>query len=384
MPSITALILAIVYALVLVHASTNAYSDAAALDARNSFAHLRTDHDELTLTDTVLLASVDGMFHAVNRTNGRIKWSMHPATHLQSSTDQPRPPLHNLVRSVHLHRDDDTDDADYDAEETYIIEPQSGQIFVLPPGASQTTPLEKLPFTIPKLVDISPFRLPVNGEQRMFLGRKETSLITLDIDTGAVVAIYDANSCVWNEKHHKASRSPSSHSAEEDDDEDNTTSLYDPYSDTFRPPITPPRREVIIGRTDYHLSVHVDGKGIIQTLTFSVYGPNNIDRDRQERWIKSPDGRYVQPLPDGRLFFFEPRGNKTELSEWVLPFPKPMYVSPVFLTSTRASTSPPAHPTRTPQRGYVRRITSSSIPSISSNPLPALPLTPGTLPRPAI
>lgn len=305
--------------------SVNALPDGSALDSRASFGHLRAEAstlEDLVLTDTVLLASIDGQFHAVNRTNGAIKWTMDPSAKTHLSSD-PRPPLHNLVRSVHLQREDDIDGSE---EETYIIEPQSGQLYVLPPGASQTTPLEKLPFTVPKLVDLSPFRLLVNGEQRMFLGRKETSLITLDIDTGAVVAMYDANSCLWDEKTHRPSARASSRnsmSVQVDGEDDAETSLYDPYSDTFRRSRAP-RREVVIGRTDYHISVVIDGKGIVQTLTFSVYGPNNVDRDSQERWAKSPDGRYVQPLPDGRLFFFEPRGNRTELSQWVLQLGKPM------------------------------------------------------------
>lgn len=164
----------------------------------------------------------------------------------------------------------------------------------------------------------------------MFLGKKETSLITVDIDTGAVVSVYDSNSCIWDERLQKKESSkedPEDFDADLDFESDETslTSPNVPLRSSTRSRIT--RREVVIGRTDYHLSVHVDGKGVIQTLTYSVYGPNNIDKDRQERWQTSPDGRYVQPLPDGRLFFFEKSTEgKTELSQWVLPFPKPMYV----------------------------------------------------------
>lgn len=273
----------------------------------------RIGGEEPILSDTVLLASIDGKFHALNRTTGQVKWTMHKPK--SASGRDGEPPLYSLVRSQHGVLEDD--EIDSGGDETYIIEPQSGEVWVLPPGSSQTTPLEKLAFTVPQLVDMSPSSLIVNGERRDFIGSKETSLITLDIDTGEVIAIDDARSCVW----------PREKDNQGDAEELDGTSLYDPfdedstldYSNTHPYPPTPPRT-IIIGRTDYHLSVGINRR--MQRLSFSVYGPNNIDRHYQEKWTKSRDGRYLQPLPDGRVFSFRPMQEAVSSFEWIMPFPR--------------------------------------------------------------
>jgi hypothetical protein len=86
----------------------------------------------LHLEDTVLLASVDGRFHAVNRTNGRAIWSMQddqdskPSQHL----------LHNLIRTDHNLQSSDA--SEIEEQELYIIEPQSGDIFILPAASGES------------------------------------------------------------------------------------------------------------------------------------------------------------------------------------------------------------------------------------------------------
>lgn len=80
---------------------------------------------DLRLLDTVLLASVDGKFHAVNRTNGRSIWSMEDDTEVGTSQGL----LHNLVRTDHNLAS--TEVLESESQELYIIEPQSGDIFIL-------------------------------------------------------------------------------------------------------------------------------------------------------------------------------------------------------------------------------------------------------------
>lgn len=293
------------------------------LNVRSSLMQRRAEaaDDRLVLSDTVLVASIDGKFHALNRTTGRVKWSMHkpPANIHSVDPSIKEPPIYNLVRS--LHRDPPADDnEDVGTEETYIIEPQSGEIFVLPPGAASSAPLEKLPFTVPKLVDLSPFRLQVHNEHRMFLGRKETSFITLDLDTGDVISIDDTDSCIWKER---SIQDSARYRPDEGIDRKSYYELFD--EDSSDAPSRKPslRREIVIGRTDYYLTVRTDGQRVYQRLKFSVYGPNSADRDLQERWIQPLDGRYLQPLPDGRVFSFRPRDEEYHSFEWFVPFPKP-------------------------------------------------------------
>lgn len=135
-----------------------------------------TDYD---LLDIVLLASVDGKFHALTRGSGHTLWSM---SSFATTTSVSAPAsLAPLVRTSHTpFMDEDSDD-----HETYIIEPQSGDIYVLSDPAS---PLQRFPFSAQELVDMSPFTSS-NGEQtRVFVGRKETSLLLIELETGRIKA----------------------------------------------------------------------------------------------------------------------------------------------------------------------------------------------------
>lgn len=177
-------------------------------DARNSVTSLQhyssTPHrhvrdvvrsDELHLLDTVLLASVDGRFHALNRSTGRPLWNMEaPLANPMN--------LEPLVRTQHTGlRTGDAGDIDVEGFdlpfETYIIEPQSGNIYLNPSDAKRDEPLQRLPFSMAQLVDMSPFRF---DDQRTFVGKKRTSLISLDLRSGEVLEILDPEQCSWGDE----------------------------------------------------------------------------------------------------------------------------------------------------------------------------------------
>lgn len=143
--------------------------------------HVETSLKDLKLLDIVLVSTVDGKFHALNRTSGYTLWSMATSS---SSSHQGPSSLSPLVRTQHLDYDPyDFDDAA--GQETYIIEPQSGDIYVM---TSPNSPLQRFPFSMAELVDMSPFTAPTDNEKRMFIGRKETSLILLELETGKIKA----------------------------------------------------------------------------------------------------------------------------------------------------------------------------------------------------
>ncbi len=246
-------------------------------------------HRQLTtdveLLDIVLLASVDGLFHALNRTTSRSIWSMDDH-HLYA---RQRPPiLAPLVRTDH-----EVDKEDEDTQELYIVEPQSGDIFVLPEDADRGKPLKRLPYTIPKLVELSPFSL--KDPYRVFVGSKDTAIITLDLDTGEVL---------------RTAGSGTGHDWLEIEDGRRKK-----------------RREIQIGRTgrftrfmvtlrideliDYKIRVFSMDK-LLQTLSFSSYGPNNVDAALQANWVRTPDDLYFQPSWDGTTYAFQT--SKIEIS----------------------------------------------------------------------
>jgi serine/threonine-protein kinase/endoribonuclease IRE1 len=183
-----------------------------------------SDSDENQLLDIVLVASVDGKFHALDRTSGRRLWSMS-----SSSASVTPSGLAPLVRTTHVESDPDTTDDDSPHQELYIIEPQTGEIYVM---SSPTSPLQRLPLTMSQLVDLSPFSF-AGDEERMFVGRKETSLLLIELETGKVKATLNSE-CPWNPFDDLTEKAV------------NDLELDDLEGDI--PPISPPT-DVFIGRT---------------------------------------------------------------------------------------------------------------------------------------
>jgi serine/threonine-protein kinase/endoribonuclease IRE1 len=142
-----------------------------------------TATDSLELLDIALVASVDGKFHALDRNSGRVLWSMTSTTSSPSA-------LAPLVRTSHVELDGDDEDEE---QEQYIIEPQSGDIYVL---SSPTAALQRLPFSMASLVEMSPFSFSSDDDRRVFVGKKETTLLVLELETGKLQATINSE-CPW-------------------------------------------------------------------------------------------------------------------------------------------------------------------------------------------
>ena len=144
--------------------------------------------DDLDLLDIVLVASVDGKLHAFNRTSGQTLWSM------SSSASKATPSsLAPLVRTVHVDHDPELTD-ETTPQELYVIEPQSGDIYVM---ATPTSPLQRFPFSVTELVDLSPFTFADKEDRRLFVGRKETTLLLIELETGKIKATLNSE-CAWD------------------------------------------------------------------------------------------------------------------------------------------------------------------------------------------
>ncbi|KAJ7135397.1 hypothetical protein C8R43DRAFT_1072529 [Mycena crocata] len=262
------------------------------------------------LLDIVLVASVDGKFHALNRTTGHSLWSMSSFTSSSNSISQPST-LAPLVRTSHIDHDPDlTDEGAY--QETYIIEPQSGDIYVM---ATPSSPLQRFPFSMSELVDMSPFSFSSTDDHRVFVGRKETSLLVVELETGNIKATIDSE-CPWDPFEDLR-----------DDDEVDLDEL-----DGSKPQMSKPT-EVFIGRTDYHITIHTrpsnKHKIPVQNLSFSTYGPNNQDNVLQASYRNTKDDAYIQSLPNGEIISFRARGEAQQNSAsesvlWASKFNNPI------------------------------------------------------------
>ena len=184
--------------------------------------------EALELLDIVLVASVDGNLHALNRTTGDPLWSMSsPAPGDMPSSLGP------LVRTKHPDPDPDDDVA----LEVYVIEPQSGDIYVMP---TPDSPLQRLPFSMAQLVEMSPYSISGEDSMKVFVGRKETSLLLVELETGRVKATVNPHSeCPWDPFE------DISRKAEEDID-------LDELEGSTEPKRMLPGTEVFIGRTGWY------------------------------------------------------------------------------------------------------------------------------------
>jgi serine/threonine-protein kinase/endoribonuclease IRE1 len=195
-----------------------------AVSARHSSRSSFEDNKEgVALLDIVLVASVDGRFHALNRTSGQKLWSMSHSAHEAPSSLAP------LVRTKHATYDSDLTDDDDAHHEVYMIEPQSGDIYVM---ATPSSKLQRLSFSMAQLVEMSPFKFARDDDERVFVGKKETSLLSIELETGKVKAINAE--CPWGPFENF------NHKEEIDLDE---LEDYMPNKESFVP------TEVFIGRT---------------------------------------------------------------------------------------------------------------------------------------
>ncbi|KAK7042383.1 hypothetical protein R3P38DRAFT_2890191 [Favolaschia claudopus] len=308
------------------------------------------------LLDIVLVASVDGKFHALNRTTGRTLWSM---SSFSSSSQALSPPsaLAPLVRTRHIDQDPDlTDDNAY--QETYIVEPQSGDIYVM---ATPSSPLQRFPFSMSELVDMSPFHFADEDGQRVFVGRKETSLLVLELETGNIKATIDS-ACPWDPFE----------DLREGDDEVDLDEL-----EGSKPPISKPT-EVYIGRTDYHITIHTrpTSKHRIpaQNLSFSTYGPNNQDSVLQASYRNTKDDAYIQSLPNGEIISFKARGEGADPEDrsllWGLQFSNPIVA--IFDVLRLSDQHPPSTFVLLQPRPQLSAIIPKLTPMTSTDQLPHL------------
>ncbi|KAI6132924.1 hypothetical protein EV401DRAFT_1914944 [Pisolithus croceorrhizus] len=285
---------------------------------------LGKEDEDIRLLDIILLASVDGRFHAVNRTSGHKLWSMSAAGGDIPSNLAP------LVRTKHVEVDPDLTDDDSAYQELYVIEPQSGDVYVM---ATPTSPLQRLSFSMAQLVERSPLKFAREDDERAFVGKKETSLLSIELETGRVKAI--TAECPWN---------PFEDLTSKDDIDLDELEDYVSHNEPSR------SAQVFVGRTDYHVSIYTrptspsGRKPPVQNLSFSAYGPNNQDNDMQSKYRRTSDNTYIHSLPNGNVFSF--KATKTDPNDpyhlrhpqilWVLSLDSPVVaIFDVFTNSQR-------------------------------------------------
>lgn len=238
---------------------------------------------DLELSNVVLATAIDGRLLGIDRTNGAVLWDLSAHTHTVPDLLQPLVSTHFGAQHRTLEQLA-SDAVKYGDAETlrvlesggiYVVEPSSGgDLYMLRTRTEhgEVRPqLEKMPFSLPDLVALSPFSLS-SDDTRIFVAEKRTRLVELNVFTGTIGTVFDAKDAYL----HDFPPPQASYAGARADDHTGYDAIESPW--------------VYVGRTDYTLTVHVRSTpNASQTLHYSVYAPNSVDQDIAALWAQHGD-----------------------------------------------------------------------------------------------
>ena len=192
-------------------------------------------------------------------------------------------------------------------------------------GADPQEPLRRLPYSVPQLVEHSPFSF--DDPNRVFVGKKETSIIEVDLDDGIVKSVMGGTNSWHNDGEEEA----------DDDYRRRRNRRIVQIGRTGEPVSCFIYRSLTQAGTDYTIKV-ISHSTLLQTLSFSTYGPNNMNKPLQRLWKRTPDDIYLQPSWDHNTYAFETLG---ESALWYKHFKYPVVaVFDVVLQDTGTGSNP--------------------------------------------
>lgn len=237
---------------------------------------LATHHrslDEWEAGDIVVVATVNGSLHAYDRSTGSLKWTLDGDGPVVKATLLPQE-RSQVVGA----RDEEEEDI------TWIVEPvDDGTLYLFRSNSG----LQKFPISIRQLVDSSPFAIP--GDDKIFVGRRQTTLFAVDIESGNLLNVFGPGS--W---------------AGASSTQCNIDPLHNHGAEECGPHRLEGKQTLMIGRTDYMLTIH-SGYQMLWNVTYSAWGPNNLDHDLLAQYNRALDDNYVTPLHDGTLIAYNAR-----------------------------------------------------------------------------
>ncbi|KAH9819103.1 IRE protein kinase [Melampsora americana] len=262
----------------------------------------QSNHQAFELSNLVLVTTLDGKLHGLDRNTGKWNWTLNdPSQKTEGLID-----LASVQSNHHLHQFNPNDQS-----EIYAIEPHNdGDLYVLS-RSSNSSKLQKLPLSVSQLVNLSPFTFP-SDSSKMFVGKKDTNLIGIDLKNGQVVGVLKAD---INRKPEKGKGRQTCERVDSllghqtchmEDNGQGSSSRYETDEPQTADDIDQrPRDLLYIGRTDYQISIYSKPDTLIQTLRYSTYSPSNLGHSLQSQWTRTPDESYLEPMHDGNLICFQ-------------------------------------------------------------------------------
>ncbi len=227
--------------------------------------------------DFILVATIDGSLHALDRKNGRERWAL-------GDPDSP------MIQTIH-HRQNRShhNNLNSDDEFMFIVEPSlDGNLYIQ--HKDPAIGLQRLDMTVRSLVDRSPQR--TRDPPLVFVARKEASMYTIDAATGIVKDFIDTTATYFNEDATKGScRRLSGFEIDEQDCE--------------------PAGVLHVGRTTHSVVIQ-DGvtREMICTIKYSEWTPNNGDMDLHGQYNVPFDNRKIHAFHDGRFIGLDLSGDE--------------------------------------------------------------------------
>ncbi|EJS43442.1 ire1p [Saccharomyces arboricola H-6] len=234
---------------------------------------------ELSLSDILIAADVEGGLHAVDRRNGRIIWSIDPKNFQ---------PLVEIQEPSRL-----------ETYETLIIEPYGdGNIYYF--NAHQG--LQKLPLSIRQLVSTSPIHLKTNivvndsGEivedEKVYTGSMRTIMYNINVLNGEIISAFGPGS---------------------------KNGYFGSQSINCSPEEKIKLQEcenvIVIGKTIFELGIH-SYDGASYNVTYSTWQQNVLDVPLALQNTFSKDGMCIAPFRDKSLLASD---SDFRIARWVSP-----------------------------------------------------------------
>ncbi|KXJ85913.1 hypothetical protein Micbo1qcDRAFT_190755 [Microdochium bolleyi] len=246
--------------------------------------------------DFVLLATVDGHLHAIDRESGDERWNLQVE----------QPVVETIHHNTSVFGDGGTGDGTLHPlhGNIWAIEPtRNGPLYVWTQSGLNSG-LMSTGLTMKQLVDDHvPYAVP--DPPVVYNGHKKTTLITLDAFSGRVLKWFGPGS----------------------------PPVVDESATCYRPNGRFPEGDeecvssgtITLSRTEYTVTIdRLDRSEQIATLKYSEWGPNNADSDLHEQYRTTPRERYITSRTDGKLFVMGPTGT------WALSLQASVPVANVF------------------------------------------------------
>lgn len=204
-----------------------------------------------SLTDVSVVSDVDGNLHAIERNSGSLLWSL---------------PIEDPLVKVSSHVSLEEQKGHHD-EVLWLVEPfGEGYLYYF----TLTHGLIKIPSSIRDLVLGSPFCL--SGDDKIYTGSRKTSLYAINVHTGRILSTFGGEENCPNPY------------------------LYSTISNFNHEDI------ILLGKTTYELTIYSkENSNAVWNVTYSQWGPNNLDTDLILQNQQSMDKLYINPFYEKSL-----------------------------------------------------------------------------------